>query len=188
MPLDDRLRAGLARNAATFEPDEDTAFTLVTHPRRSTGRATRTVLIAAAAVAFVVTLGVLQRPNQPQAPSSAPISTPPTLTGRYWTIVAESETVPAYDIAGRWEIRLDPSGILDVRPPPAYTGVVTAQLFQSTPEEFRTDLFGTDLCSGHLPGMYRWNRNDKTLTFSVVDDLCAARVMILTDRLWTEGP
>ena len=75
-----------------------------------------------------------------------------------------------------------------VSAPTAYTGVLSGALFTATETgTFRTTLFGQDLCSGSAPGRYGWTRAGGTLTFTVIDDPCTGRVLVLA-RSWTSRP
>lgn len=187
MPLDDRLRDGLTRNADAFEPDIETALARVTRPRPARV-VVRGVLIAAAIIGLVIALAAVKRPDEQTGPADVPSISAGQLAGQYETTVTATVSGAPYDISGRWEIRFDPAGILDVRPPASYAGVVSAQLFQTTGAELRTDVFGADLCSGLPLGTYRWERQDLTLRFTSIDEACAARAAILTSQPWTVIP
>lgn len=187
MPLDDRLRDGLARNADVFEPDVEVALAMVTR-RRPARAVLRGGLVAAAIIGFVIALAMVKRPDVQTGPADVPSISAVQLAGHYETTIIANVSGAQYDISGRWEIRFDPAGILDVRPPPAYVGVLSAQLFQTTGTELRTDVFGSDLCSGLPAGTYRWERHDLTLRFTSIDEACAARAAILTSQPWTVIP
>jgi hypothetical protein len=51
-------------------------------------------------------------------------------------------------------------------------------------DQFRTNAFVTDLCGNDGPGLYRWNRSGRSLTFTVVADTCEARVALFTTNVW----
>jgi hypothetical protein len=190
MSVEDRLRNGLARNAASVKPDVEATLERVVSRtrRRSHGR---WVVAIAAAAAAVVGLALVQRPrdevrtSEPE-PSTGTVPAVQALTGRFEATVDDGAGEElAFDISGRWVIELDPDGSMQVTAPDTYTGVVSAPLFQAPPEWFRTSLFETDLCSGQPLGTYRWLLAGSTLRFTEVDDPCDGRVAVLASQEWS---
>jgi hypothetical protein len=193
MPLDDRLRDALRDNANTFEPDTDAAWHQIQHRRRRPSIA-RAVVFAAAAAALVVGLVLIVRPGDEPAGPATSNTTPDTiesvhLTGHYRATLDPSADTDRYGVTGTWEVTLDPTGILDIRPPSTFSGIVDAQLYEADGILFRTDLFRTDLCSGLAVASYRWQIDERgALRFSVVDDDCPARVTFWTTTEWQPVP
>ena len=174
MSVEDRLRDGLARNAASFEPDvESTLERVVSRTRRRSRRRWLVVGFAGACSCRSRGGGVGARPaatrrdphgggagaddGRDRAGGAGPDG---TVRGDVDDDVGGE--LP-FDIAGRWVIELDPDGSMQVTAPDAYTGVVSGPLFQATPEWFRTSLFEQDLCSGQPLGTYRWELTGSTL-------------------------
>jgi hypothetical protein len=196
MSIEDRLRSGLARNAAGFEPDvESTLERVVSRTRRRSRR--RWVAVgfaaAAAAAAAVVGLVLVQRPRdevrtatEPEQSTEGTRPVVQTLTGKFEATVDDGAGVELpFDIGGRWVIELETDGSMHVTAPATYTGVVSTPLFQVTAEQFRTSLFEQDLCSGQPLGAYRWELTGSTLRFTEVDDPCDGRVAVLTAQEWS---
>ena len=190
MSVEDRLRNGLARNAASFEPDtESTLERVVSRTRRRSHRRWLVVGFAGAGAAAAAVVGfvLVQRPRdeirtrggagaddrRDRAGGAGPDRTVRGDRRR------RSDGELPFDIAGRWVIELDADGSMQVTAPDTYTGVVSAPLFQATPEWFRTSLFEQDLCSGQPSGTYRWELTGSTLQFTEVDDPCDGRVAVL---------
>ena len=196
MSVEERLRNGLARNAAGFEPDvESTLERVVSRTRRRAHRRWVAIGFAAtaAAAAAVVGLVLVQRPRDEIRTASEPEPTTEgtgpvvqALTGGFEATVDEGVggELP-FDIGGRWVIELDTDGSMKVTAPATYTGVVLAPLFQATPEWFRTSLFEQDLCSGQPLGTYRWELTGSSLRFTVMDDPCDGRVAVLAGQEWS---
>src|SRR3954454_9738458 len=152
MSVDDRLRDGLARNASAYEPDVERRLRQV---RGSTVRPRRPAWIgnwwmpvgAAFAVLALVLAGVVLHVRRPLPAPTTPI-TSERLTGRLTAILPDRSGVVRTDgLAGTWVLRLRPDGTLRATAPSTYHGVLSAALFESTADGFRTSLFGQDLCS-----------------------------------------
>jgi len=192
MSVEDRLREGLRRNAASFEPAPDASLERVTARRRH--RAHRRVALAAVAAAAAVIGAVVvleQRGSELTVTSSAETSVPgsasaPALTGRFEATVGPgSASGLRFEVAGRWVLELTADGRVLATPPGSYVGVVSGALFQATDEWFRTSLFESDLCSGVPAGVYRWVRTASGVRFTAEDDDCAGRVAVLAATDWT---
>ena len=136
MSVEDRLRNGLARNAASFEPDtESTLERVVSRTRRRSHRRRLVVGFAgvAAAAAAVVGLVLVQRPHDEIRTAAEPEQTTEgtgpvvqALTGRFEaTVDDDARGELPFDIAGRWVIELDADGSMQVTAPDTYTGVVS---------------------------------------------------------------
>ena len=189
MSVEDRLRIGLARNADEFEPAVEQRLDRLIRRRRRRRVATR--CLVAAGVAVMISLTLILAPSvvdRFRGSDSVVGQPPPTqaLTGSFIASVdLPSAAGPAGAVTGRWRLMFRPDGVIDVTAPPSYTGVVSAVLFESTPDTLRTSLFTQDLCSGLGLGSYRWVRSGDQLKLSVLDDRCQDRVSVLA-RAWTE--
>ena len=192
MPVDDRLRQGLALNAAHHQSSVETHLAVVLGRGRRRARTQRAV----AAAAVVSTLGLvavlghgLGRPGSDDrlVPAAGPLV--PALTGVFVTQLPEdlvsSEGRP---LGGRWTVGLEEDGTMTVSAPPSYQGVVSGALFQASPGVLRTSVFEQDLCPGQRIGSYSWTRSARELVLEVRDDTCAGRVLVLTSLPWQARP
>jgi hypothetical protein len=84
---------------------------------------------------------------------------------------------------GEWTITFRADGLLEVSSPEAFQESRSGYSFEVSGDQFRTDLFRTDVCNDKLPGRYRWQRSGDRLTFDVLDETCPARA-----ALFTSGP
>jgi len=190
MPLERRLRDGMQREAANLAPDLPARLEATLRDGRRRGRRQqfRTALAFATVILGVVLLG----PPVIDALRRAPVGASPsptaatTLTGSYATTLASTDAaVTANRMQGDWTIGFGSSGILTVTTPSSFTGTRSGYSFQVTGDQFRTDLFGADVCSTLLPGTYQWNLVSGQLTFTLVDDTCPGRVALLTSASWS---
>jgi hypothetical protein len=184
MSVDDRLRSAFAENAATYDPAVERQLGAVRtrHWRRRQVRWGTALTLAAAslAVAIVLVGGAGDRPP-PVPPVQTPSASAPQralLTGEY-----AGRVDGAGALAGRWVLRFDPEGTLQVVAPAAYNGVLSGVLFRAA-DDFSTNLFQEDTCSGEGLGRYAWQRSGRTLTFTVRDDACGPRVRLLAGVDW----
>src|SRR6476469_1058690 len=192
MSVDDRLRHGLARNASAYDPDVETRLRELSLRREAARpshlRRVWLPVAAACAVAALVlsaiALHVARRAAEPahQPPSAQAAQ---VLTGTLRTTVPDVPgSVRKDHLSGHWMLRLAADGTMRVAPPSRYGGVRSGAFFDSTATEFRTSLFGQDLCSNLPLGRYTWQRHGSRVRFHVSDDPCAGRVAVLTDRVW----
>lgn len=192
MPVDDRLRTGLARNAAHHEPAVETHLNVVLGRARRRARMQR-VLVATAAVCalgLAAALGQgLARPGQDNRLVPAADLPVPTLTGVFATDLPDDlVSSGGQPLGGRWTLGLQADGTMTVTAPPSYRGVVSGALFKATPGALRTSIFEQDLCSGESIGAYSWARSAGQLVLEVRDDTCAGRVLVLTSQPWQARP
>jgi hypothetical protein len=180
----------MQREAANLAPDLPARLEATLRDGRRRGRRQqfRTALAFATVILGVVLLG----PPVIDALRRAPVGASPsptaatTLTGSYATTLASTDTaVTANRMQGDWTIGFGSSGILTVTTPSSFTGTRSGYSFQVTGDQFRTDLFGADVCSTLLPGTYQWNLVSGQLTFILVDDTCPGRVALLTSASWS---
>lgn len=191
MSVDDRLRAGLSRNARSLEPDVEALLesTLATHRHARWwrwGGAAGGLAAAACAVVGVVMVGWGgDRAGEPVAPAHTTMSSI-VLQGSYAGQVAALPAAP--NVAGRWILEFQAAGVLGVTAPATYPGVVSGVLYAVQGQEIRTDLFSQDLCSGQPLGRYAVTRTGPRLALMAVDDPCPARVGVLAATKWTVAP
>jgi hypothetical protein len=191
MPLERRMREELRRMAADVEPDIEGRLeaTLRSARRAATRQQLRDGLGFAAAILAVVLvgpplIGALRSGSHGAGASPSPTQAA-ALTGTYaTTLVPTDGAVTSNRMLGDWTIVFDSSGILTVTAPPEYIGTRDGYWFQATDSEFRTDLFGDDMCTTIPPGTYHWSLSGGRLTFTVVDDSCAGRVALYTAGVW----
>ena len=191
MPLDRRLREDLDRLASAIEPDVESHLqaSLNRARRRSRRRGVASALVFAAVVLGIVMIGPAVLETLRDGPSlvgstSSPAELEP-LRGRYTTTVASDDAaVQEHAMNGEWTIEYGDEGILDVTAPAAFSGTRTGYSFEVTGNQLRTDLFSADVCSGLLPGSYRWQLVDATLTLAVLDDACPGRAALLSEAPW----
>ncbi len=194
MSLDRRLRDGLQRSSSVVDPDVPESLSIVRRKarrlvvRQRVGQVTFAALaVAALFLAGPRILDVVRslRPVRPASPGPA-VST--AIAGTYTTEVpAGSSVVRDNHLAGRWTMHLAPNGVVTVTAPPSFTGVLTGVSYQVAGSQLRIDLFLQDICGGAPPGAYQWRRAGDSLTFTVVNDSCAARVAVLTSGTWTSS-
>jgi hypothetical protein len=193
MSVERRLREGLASNAEDFDPHVERRLARVVSRRRHRQRLRRGAVVVATAALLAVCAVLapgLFGPNSRTVPVEVGKPTGSAdfgqiLTGTYsTTIPAAPGVVTSASLAGRWTLTFKPDGTLAIQTPPAYTGVLSAALFTSTPSGFRSGIFDQDLCSGLGIASYRWTRSGPTLKFRVADDRCAGRVAVFTSATW----
>lgn len=191
MPLEQRLRDGVQRAAADLKPDLGGRLDATLRDGRRRGR--RQQLRAGLAFATVMLAVVLIGPplidglrRAPQVGASPSPTAAASLSGTYGTsLVSTDVAVISNRMPGDWTIQFGSAGILTVTAPAGFTGTRSGYSFQVSGEQFRTDLFGTDVCSTLLPGTYRWSLSSDRLSFTVVDDSCSGRVALLTAGVWS---
>jgi len=165
------------------------AATLRDGRRRSRRRQLRAALAFATVILAVVLVGPplidALRNRAPQVGASPSPSPTPSLSGTYATTLASTDVgVTSNRMLGDWAIGFGSNGILAVTAPPDFTGTYTGYSFEVAGSQFRTDLFGEDVCSTLLPGLYRWTVIRDRLTFTLVDDSCPGRAALLTSAAW----
>lgn len=192
MPREPRLRARIQHEAATMAPDVTGRLeaTLRDGRRRSRRRQLRTALAFATVILAVVLVGsplidALRSRDRGVGATPSPTQAV-SLNGTYATTLVSSDlAVTSNRMAGDWTIGFGPNGILAVTVPREFTGTYSGYTFEIAGSQFRTDLFGEDVCSTLLPGTYQWSLNGDRLTFTVADDSCPARVALLTSGPWS---
>lgn len=191
MPREPRLRARIQHEAANMAPDVTGRLeaTLRDGRRRSRRRQLRAAVAFATVILAVVLVGpplidALRNRDGGVGANPSPTATVP-LTGTYAiTLVATDVAVTSNRMLGDWTIGFGSNGILAVTAPPDFTGTYSGYSFDVAGSQFRTDLFGEDVCSTLLPGLYRWTVIGDRLTFTLVDDSCPGRVALFTSAAW----
>jgi hypothetical protein len=193
MSLDRRLREGLDRLAEEVEPNIEGRLraTLERGHRPWLAAFALPVLAAAAGVLLVAVVGsalsVMLRDDigPPIGASQAPSPSTQSVVGTYSATVAAGEpAVQEHSLTGAWTVEFVANGSLSVTAPTSFTGTRTGYSYVLNGEELVTDLFGSDVCTTLLPGTYRWERMDDTVTFTAIDEPCAGRAALLAGQPW----
>jgi len=193
MPVERRIRSGLARNADAVDPDVDRFLGVVQRRarRRVIARRVAAGLAVAAAVVVVVVVGpqVMRGVRDLGRPAPAGHPTPtPGLSGTFSRTVGPTDAaIRSNHMAGHWVFRVSGGTIEPVSAPHAFTGLLSTFQYQVRGSEFRTNLFVGDVCLNQPAGTYRWVRSGRTLRFAVVSDPCRARAALLASGLWQEN-
>lgn len=189
MPIDDRIRDGLARNAEVPFPTVERHLGRVQVRRRRRLQA-RVAALAASAVAIVALVpwalvaGLAQRGADP-APSPGS-----GLPGTYRVVVGDAGS--SAGVGGTWTVTLGEGGAVVLDPPPGYEGPVgVGESYElSGPAEMTTNLFvGSPGCQRADPpvGVYGFVVADSELRFNRVEDTCPARARLLGEP-WERLP
>ncbi len=183
MLIEDRIRAGLSRNAEVPGPAVEHQLAVVQRRHRR-----RTVVRLAVAAAVVAILGAVpwavltilaDRDRQPAQPS------PPSLPGSYRVVIDGTATS---DLRGTWRVSLARDGGLRLTPPPSYRGAVrTGATYEVSEGKFTTNVFiDSPGCQRTNPsvGVYRVTVTEGGAAFARVHDSCPARVALF--QAWWE--
>jgi hypothetical protein len=188
--IDRRLREGFDRSSSAIVPNDHAALEHVTRRARRRVmviRATTTVMVAFVVAGVALggprALEALQdrgRVDPVQEPTpSEPVAGDATLTGTYSTTLEdESPVVRENRMNGEWTITFRADDVLEVSAPESFQESRSGYSFEVSGDQFRTDLFRTDMCNDMLPGRYRWQRSGDRLTFDVLDEPCPARAAL----------
>lgn len=195
MSIDRRLREGFERSVPAIVPDDRAALERVTirarrhvRVRRAASTAMLTVLVAGAVFAGPRVLDAIREGGELeplQEPTPAlPVPDEVGITGTYSTTLGDDDPeVRRNRMDGDWAITFRSDGVLQVSAPESFQESRSGYSFEVSGNQFRTDLFRTDVCNDQLPGRYRWKRSGDRLTFEVLDETCPARA-----ALFTSGP
>jgi hypothetical protein len=196
MPLDERLREGLRREAETIQPDVGGGLRAVEARARRQGTMGLGSLIGAAAVVLLVVAfqAVRSVPDDEiggSRGSPSPTAMTPDasgydhLSGTYVVILqAGDASESADDVAGGWSMTLDGDGTMLVAPPSTFEeggAVQSGVAFSIDRDRLRTNLF-QERCDS--VGEYRWDLTDDRLTLTPVAEDCALRRTVLSARAW----
>lgn len=186
MSVEDRIRAGLAREADLVDPSVELAHVELVrrhHRRRRARVSSWTVGVAtAAAAAFLVVLGL--DPLESDEPT--PVAEPSAVQGRYVVDVAATAESRSAGVTGRWVFVLEKDGSLQVIPPAEHRGSVSGAAYEVEGELLRTDaLLQEPGCQvGEAPVAYRWRVDRDTLWLTPVGDDCPARRIVFASQPW----
>jgi ferric-dicitrate binding protein FerR (iron transport regulator) len=190
MPLDRRLRDGMQRLAQDLDPDVEGRLEATLRNAHRAGRRqqVRAALVFATVILAVVLIGppMIDALRGVAGPGTSPSPTSfVTLRGTYMTTLNSTDAaVTSNRMAGDWTIQFGSGPIMTVTAPPDFTGTRSGYTFHVSGSQFRTDLFGEDVCSTLLPGTYQWSLIGGQLTFTLVDDSCPGRAALLTSATW----
>jgi hypothetical protein len=187
MPVDDRIRAGLSRNAELpLPPVEHHLDTVVRRHRRRTAAKLLIGAVAALVLAVVpwwAVTALQDRSPEPARPNA------PTLAGTYRVVIGEARTAP--DLRGTWVVTLRTDGRVDVTPPRAYPAQLSAgAAYEQSGATVTTNLFvESPGCQRTDPavGVYRVTLIGGEAVFTKVDDSCPARAALFGVP-WTRLP
>lgn len=185
MPLEDRLRRELHRDATRIEPDVESALRSVEMGVRRRSPALAAALAGAALV--VVLLAVRFGAPLLEPPGGQPTPSAYGIPGVY--SVTFGDTDPNADVlrlVGRWMLEIDSMGVGSLTAPGTFqpgATVFPGISFAVTGDRVRTDLFITDPCG--TVGTYRWQRDADSLTLELVEDGCHLRTVLLSTHQWT---
>lgn len=196
MSIDRRLREGFERSAPAISPKDRAAL------ERVTVRARRQVIVRRVSSAMIVALVVLGaafggprvldalqegrqlEPVQEPTPS-IPIPGDATIAGTFTSTLGNNvRAVRGNQMVGEWTITFRSDGVLEVNPPESFQESRSGYSFEVSGNQFRTDLFRTDVCNDKLPGRYRWQQSGNRLTFDVIDESCPARAALFASSPW----
>jgi len=182
MSVDERLRAGLAANAMTFQPAVESRL----EEARGRGRRRRATRVAVAlvAAASATVLAVSFPHESDRLPPAAPDTSPsPTteLFGRY-----EADVIRPGRLSGHWVLEFVGNGTVQVTPPDGYAGVVSGTLFTADGTTLQINLFAQDECADLANGEFSWSRQGPRLMLREALDACAARRLFFTENDWVE--
>jgi hypothetical protein len=191
MSLDQRLRNGMHSSASAISPDYPTALRRVRGKARRRSRlavAGRLVAVAAAIVVIGIGGVVVQRLDL--ADDGVGPATEPVVTGTYVVDVPDSAEAREANLVGRWEVTLRADGTVRLTPPSTAFEEARDGLYRVDGDLLNSNLFldvpGCQVSETQV-GIYRWTRIRDELTFTEVDDGCAARRELFSHP-WKETP
>ncbi len=193
MPSEDQVRDQVERSVRHIDPEIGTVLDRVASRGRRRRRlaVAMKVSVAAGLIALIVIAGpsVLDLLNtSPDRPAS-PVSPYSAIAGTYrTTIAAEPGVVTQAGMTGRWTLRLDADGSLELEAPPGFQAEASGVTYRIVGREFQTNAFPNDLCHAQpLPGRYHWILTDGLLRFTIIEDPCEARAILFAGQHWNEA-
>jgi hypothetical protein len=189
MSVDGRLRNDLSRDGSAVDVDVDRSLVDVVRRGRRQRRLRRigAVTILTAVIAVLAVLGpsvldVLRSQRQkPVAPTPAAAT---AIEGTYAVKIRRADTagVRALGLEGLWQFTLRGDGLVTAEGPARSSVSTPPKQYQLLGDQLLTTAFASDTCSGL--GVYRWAREGSALSFTLVTDACAARVVLFTAHPW----
>jgi hypothetical protein len=185
MSVDGRLRNDLSRDASRVDVDVDRFLDSVVTGGRRRQRVRRVVgvmavaaLIAVVGLATPAVLDAIRHGDQPAA------AVPAAIEGTYVVRIGPSDVrgTPRLDVEGLWQLTVRGDGLLSLAGPRGSSVSAPSSQYQLDGERILTTAFASEQCSG--VGVYRWQREGSTLTFTLESDACAVRVEVLTSHPW----
>ncbi|MCY7418013.1 MAG: hypothetical protein LH650_05875 [Chloroflexi bacterium] len=205
MPLDQRLRDGLHRDADPIEPDVLAGLESVTRRASRSSGTTGRLMLSAAAIIVVLVLVRLAGvgPHIEVAPGATPSGAtsrspstgdPAALVGTWTVTLAPADTgVGPLGMVGDWTMRLGADSTVEVVPPPGFHPPSGSDpggyAYAVTGPSLVTNLFTRDFaasCAGS--GGYTWSADDTSLRLTMTADTCEPRRVLLGTGDWTAVP
>lgn len=198
MSFDSRLREGLdaaADMTAHTTADVEIALTEVRSRHRRRVR-TRRAAAALTSLAAVVSLALgapiaLEHWQDQRASNDLPLAgtVVDSLVGTYTVDVQASPAAEQDGMVGRWTLRLQEGGAVEMVPPGRFTGTTSGSSYRAEGDVVRVDTFVSDVrCQSaqvtEPVGTYRWSRTSDSLTFVVVSDACLVRRLLFAEQPW----
>jgi hypothetical protein len=189
MSVDGRLRNELSRDASGLDIDVDRFLGDVVRggKRRQRIRRVGGAVVAMAMIAAVVLIGPavidIVR-HQRTHPAHQGTTAPGAIAGTYAVEIkqADASGTPGLHLEGLWQFTLRGDGLVSVTGPAGANVSTPRSQYQLEGDRLLTTAFGSDSCSG--VGVYRWSREGATLSFTLVSDACAVRVVLFTAHPW----
>jgi hypothetical protein len=189
MSVDGRLRNELSRDASDLDVDVDRFLGDVVRAgqrrqriRRVGGVVLVTALIATVALFGPAVMDVVR--HQRTRPAHQGTTTPEAIAGTYAVEInrADGSGTPGLHLEGLWQFTLRGDGLVTVTEPAGANVSTRRSQYQLEGDRLLTTAFASDSCSG--VGVYRWSREGSTLSFTLVSDACAVRVVLFTAHPW----
>jgi hypothetical protein len=188
MSTDDELREELHRLAAEIVPDTEVRLVRAVRQGRRRQVVTRSAIAlgVAAAVATVIAVPVVLNRDSPRSDLDPAATVSPSTgsampPGRF---SAMSQVVP-HALRGAWSLQFESDGRVVVSAPDGFDSALSGYTYVVDGDQIRTDLLITSPCDGEPPATYAWRLEGARLTFTTVDESCAAREALLTSQPWT---
>jgi hypothetical protein len=189
MSVDGRLRNELTRDASDLDVDVDRSLGDVVRGgqrrqriRRVGGAVAVVAVIAAVALVGPAVIDIVRQ--QRTHPAHEGITAPGAIAGTYAIQInrADASGTPGLQLEGLWQFTLRGDGLVTVTGPAGANVPTPRSQYQLEGDRLLTTAFASDTCSG--VGIYRWSRDGSTLSFTLVSDACAVRVLLFTAHPW----
>jgi hypothetical protein len=189
MSVDGRLRNELSRDASDLDVDVDRFLGDVVRggQRRQRIRQVGGVVFVLALIAAVALIGPAVMDvvrHQRTLPAHQGTTTPVAIAGTYVVEInrADASGTPELQLEGLWQFTLRGDGLVTVTGPAGANVSTPRSQYQLESDRLLTTAFASDSCSG--VGVYRWSREGSMLSFTLVSDACAVRVVLFTAHPW----